>query len=1820
MGQFDDFWNDGKTYKPAAEGAATVGTVAKALATTQGAIARSPEIARAGKFDDFWNDAVDIAGGKPKNQGGIFGAIGNATIGVGKGALRALGQGEAIVASGLKELSDASKGSGASFGDFTKQATTEGYRMSTWNSSDTGIGWLDTVLDLTQDIVTDPITWVSFGAAPLAGKFGRTGLAVLAGETNAARVAKGAAELFTAKEINNLGRLGQFAKLSKEQQAALNIQRGLRYQFGGNKLIFNPNSVAGKVSAETSNIIGGGLTRGRALLGDAVAGNRVTRLIAPKSMLILGQLGRLNNDLSSVLNGVASHSSATYERTAQKLFYELEAGKGKVLADELLTSPYRGTVYQVMDGTRVATDQAEQALADALTLYRDGTRVTANDVVREFNVKRGANASEIPKIDNYGINRSLTPEASDYVNSAKGASGPYSTQIAELTDLTKQEFIGGPSITRMRTLGVRDDAGNLVQDTFLGKQLVDGSIDDVNRISEEVLGFKWFNTDASQLMQDYTQAASKFAGRVAFVDRLMDFGPKVVDRLLYKIIPTEGIEDLRLAIQALTNTRQGVSDILDKLDAKGLSIIDGTLQKAEAQLLLRDAANVTAKADIMSARRAIQRQIRKLDVAIAKAEARAAGTTGAIRDGYELLLAPLRSKADVLRAAIAGEQQIVDSAISVLAPIHMQLLPNVPVPTTVDEIVANIRNLNATKVADADARAAAGDSPQFIADTVRKQADKSESAVTNALNDAVDATAQVKLPDGTDFSYNAAVTELGKTNAELAKLEKNLADELGKETGVATQIEQRTALVVALDNNTALKVAQAEWETVARPQLVKFIEDLSQLKNANLVARGVDAKAAEVSLETILRKGFGVGGSTTPLPDGVAQATEYARRMGRVYQDIPETTVANPSMTKRLADAYDALPDGAPAVGSESYVAYEALRVEVKAQYKYLTEELGIKVEFMPSGVDPYRDAAEMVQDVLVNKRLKIYTDYSDHPMFRIDPETGIHENNMFRAVHDYFGHIAGGSRFDRNGEELAFLRHLQMFGDDAAKAATTELRGQTAWLIRNGGFPPQKAHIMDASVRETDTIMKDFVDKAIRGEGFSIDITGNEVLPDVGFLVGMGGKWEVGINQSELVYGSDMVDKLIAPFVARREIADELMKPNRWLGSWYDEKTGSMWIGVSVVHPTEGAAYRAMLSNNQIAAYSIGGKFDITASSIIDDILAKGGKLTRQERKYYEEIKQKIVASSKGSDSGATVAGTTGLGGGDTSGVSTVRQGGADSVQGKPTGAVADGPTVPRKTLIEDARTSRSSGLETLAERIRASQGMSSEWYARTDKLLKQINDPAILDATTAKAWDKVFVSLKASEGKLAEVESKLGFNTQINQLLSPPSGSFYYDELPPSFYGNIVKDVKEGWVAIENLGIQMPKELSDMLFTKINSLGTKAGQNKFFQFFRQWNQFFRITAMLSPGFIVRNGYTGAFNNFVYGCTLKDTEQAIRFATVLHRRGLDAALDSLPDLARADVELAYRGVLGSGGGQTLDIIQPMVDTAKTSRLMQLRGVKAWSKSNENLEIGLRMSIALRAVKNGEKLDQIVGAVTRYHFNYQDLSKLDEYAKLFIPFWTFASKNVGLQFANQFSRPSMYVTYEKIKDAMPVDENLILPEWLARREPLGLTSGTVLNPDLPQVDMADQLRQFTDPIRLLGQMYPQYRLGPELAGNRMFGTGVPFSSKTEPIRGPLDYPSALLGMLTGQTVDTARGKELTSKGAYLLPQLLPPLGTLQRLIPQLGGQSKYTERQGSSLAGWTGLPIRGISGAEQERTLTGREIALQNLINELQRRGYIGTK
>ena len=1794
---------------------ATTASVAQGLQSVNAALIRSPQVMSSGKYDEFFSRASKIAVGAPKEQGGVAGLLGGGALKALEGAGYILGAPARVVASAAQELKDFSEGKMPSLKDFVSQAGQKDFYLSKVFTANTGTDWLDTVLNLGVDIAGDPLTYIGVGATKNAFRGGRVALA----ETAATMP-----EIFDAAKINEIARHGQFARLTKAEQEALNIQHGFRFHFGDNRLLFSPETTAGKVSAAVSEKVGRGLTSVRASMGDVLLPSRVREVVTPRSYRILGDLGRRNAVTSGadLMARVAAHSSGTAERAQQALFESLARGDARDLLDEVIQSPYRSTIYQVMDGSRAAVDQAEADLAARIKDFVDKVHGDANTFINDVNGRRGINASTINTIDDYGVKRSLTPEARNWVNSSKGKASSSSSVIAEATDLTRAEFLSGPDITRMRRL--TKDA------EFLGETLQTGTIDEINKISMDKLGFNWFETDAPFLMSDYITSASKAVGRVAFVDRLLDFSPEIVNKIMYKIVPTEGVQDLQKAVSALLVARQGIADSIDILESKGLSLVDGTLARAEEALAKGDAKSK----QLLASRRVLQRNVRKAEAALRAAEERAAASAGAARAAYETVLQPLRTRIAYLRAAVESADGMSRSIMEVLAPIHQRLLPDVAVPTDVVDVYRGIEDALRSRVSTLEARAAAGETGlerQIAAakGQVTKFANANKEMIDQYTTDLGQLPVRGRpvtkgpkpdvligpVPSNQTISYADAIDELRRAEPLLAKREAAFEKAISAETKKALRdpLKARATAVAALDNNTVLRADQRVWEKTVRPVLVDSIDELKSTQTLKVLRLTEDGKVAMAELDDILKKGVGVGASTSPIPEGVEHARTYARRMGREYVDVPEYTVANPSLTKDIADAYNALPSGPPAVGTPDYEAYMALKKEIKDQYKYLTEELGIKVEFTMD--DPYPDAAEMVKDILFNKRLRVYADYLDHPILGIDPETGIHENAMFRAIHDYFGHAAGGSRFDRNGEELAFLRHIQMFSPEASRAATSELRGQNSVLIVYGSFPEQKAHLLPEIFSAPDPTMHGFVDTFATKGGTSIDITGKEILPPKGYVVGLGGEYEFGVPADLIGSRSDLTDRLIAPFLSNANVREELLKSNRWLGGWYDKDNNMFWIGVSTIVDTEADAHRLLLANNQLAAYDIAQDADIFTIDVILSKEASGTPLSDLERNFRDNVQKKLDEAIQG---GSEAQRYRQPAGGTRSPFDVATGTEAGRI---PTAGTQAGEVVGPKQLVVSETESRTKRIGELVDTIKtnSSEGMSKEWSARTDDLLRQISDPKILSPQQRAAWDKVFTSLQANEAALAKAEAEIAYGRGVEKMLMPPvSGPFSLDDLPPSFYGNLEKDIRDGWVAIEGLGIQMPKELGDLLFGRIADLGTAKGFAEMFDIFRKFNQFFRTTAMLTPGFIVRNSYTAAFNNFVFGCTLVDTEEGIRFATLLHRRGAKAALQGLEGVAPEQVELAYKAVLASGLNQTEDIIQPVIQGTRQSRIFNNRVVRAWAKGNQDVETAARMTLALRAAKNGMTLDEITAAVSRYHFNYGDLSKLDEYAKVFIPFWTFASRNIPLQMVNQVMRPAPYRAYEAIKRAYPPDENLIMPEWLARREPIGFGRNAVLNPDLPQVDMADQLRQFSDPLRLLGQFYPQYRMIPELAGNRMYGTGIEFSDKLQPIRGPLDYPSALLGMLTGQTVQTAEGPALTSKGAYVLPQMLPTLATLQRLIPQLGGQERYVDRQGSSIAGAIGFPYRAVTQDEQNRTLKGREIQLQKLLDELKKRGYVG--
>jgi hypothetical protein len=203
------------------------------------------------------------------------------------------------------------------------------------------------------------------------------------------------------------------------------------------------------------------------------------------------------------------------------------------------------------------------------------------------------------------------------------------------------------------------------------------------------------------------------------------------------------------------------------------------------------------------------------------------------------------------------------------------------------------------------------------------------------------------------------------------------------------------------------------------------------------------------------------GGGSVGNEEIQQQAQAYVEGQGRPY--VPPTTEPlDQEKAGKIAEAYDKMP---PAPNDPKVkAAYSALGHETMAQYQ-VVKNAGITVEPAPEGKEPYPDAGDMVRDVRDNKHMYYYPtdaafgggdqgklDPSQNPLLADSGEkdaTGrpMLLNDVFRVVHDYFGHAAGGHNFRPQGEENAWRSHAAMYSPEALPAVTTETRGQTSWV-----------------------------------------------------------------------------------------------------------------------------------------------------------------------------------------------------------------------------------------------------------------------------------------------------------------------------------------------------------------------------------------------------------------------------------------------------------------------------------------------------------------------------------------------------------------------------------------------------------------------------------------------------------------------------------------------------------------------------------------------------------------------------------------------------
>lgn len=225
-----------------------------------------------------------------------------------------------------------------------------------------------------------------------------------------------------------------------------------------------------------------------------------------------------------------------------------------------------------------------------------------------------------------------------------------------------------------------------------------------------------------------------------------------------------------------------------------------------------------------------------------------------------------------------------------------------------------------------------------------------------------------------------------------------------------------------------------------------------------------------------------VAGHIGPIEHLVDAAITYAKAAGIDLRRQAEYVNIDPDRAKRIADAYEAMPHAPqdPVVRE----AYADLIKQTTAQYRAL-EAAGYKFSLFDGDSDPYGGHPHAaMRDLRENRSMAVYStaagfgsseiDVSDNPLLA---DTGIKwpfaktgemrpvlANDLFRAVHDAFGHGMEGAGFRARGEENAWQAHVRLFTGKAIAAITTETRGQNSWL----NYGPHGEKNKSAKVEDT--------------------------------------------------------------------------------------------------------------------------------------------------------------------------------------------------------------------------------------------------------------------------------------------------------------------------------------------------------------------------------------------------------------------------------------------------------------------------------------------------------------------------------------------------------------------------------------------------------------------------------------------------------------------------------------------------------------------------------------------------------------------------------
>ena len=197
-------------------------------------------------------------------------------------------------------------------------------------------------------------------------------------------------------------------------------------------------------------------------------------------------------------------------------------------------------------------------------------------------------------------------------------------------------------------------------------------------------------------------------------------------------------------------------------------------------------------------------------------------------------------------------------------------------------------------------------------------------------------------------------------------------------------------------------------------------------------------------------------------PETVAMSRKFKSLNGITLGDGKFIIKINPDKSFKVGMEYDRMKHDPfnPLVRK----SYEAFANETLQQMQLIIDH-GYAPEMHYAESEPYAGSREAISDIRSRKRLKVLAtdlnfgdrkvtqaDINENPLLKMSQYKDANGvpmriNDVFRFVHDFFGHSERGNGFGPLGEENAWDVHARMYSPLARRAMTSGTRGQNSWV-----------------------------------------------------------------------------------------------------------------------------------------------------------------------------------------------------------------------------------------------------------------------------------------------------------------------------------------------------------------------------------------------------------------------------------------------------------------------------------------------------------------------------------------------------------------------------------------------------------------------------------------------------------------------------------------------------------------------------------------------------------------------------------------------------